>query len=143
MQAIRLPTEAVWEYACRAGTTTTFYSGDTEADLARVAWYYGNGKSTTHPVGQKEPNAFGLYDMHGNVNQWCQDMWQDDQSKPSFEAPQKLNYDDESRVLRGGSWIEVSRRCSSASRGRTSPDIRGSSCFTGFRIVSAPGSQTP
>jgi formylglycine-generating enzyme required for sulfatase activity len=72
-QMVRLPTETEWEYACRAGTTSTYYSGDTEADLGRVAWYAGNSKNTTHPVGQKEPNRFGLYDMLGNVLQWSSD----------------------------------------------------------------------
>ena len=66
-QAVRLPTEAEWEFACRAGTKTTYYSGDTDKDLDRVAWNDANSKNTTHPVGQKEANTFGLYDMHGNV----------------------------------------------------------------------------
>lgn len=70
---VRLPTLAEWQYACRAGTSTRFFSGDSESDLARVAWYAGNSGGTTHPVGQKPPNAWGLYDVHGNVYEWCQD----------------------------------------------------------------------
>ena len=69
-QEYRLPTEEEWQHACRAGTTTRFYTGDSEEDLARAAWYEGNSGGRPHPVGLKEPNAFGLYDMHGNVGEW-------------------------------------------------------------------------
>ncbi len=114
-QTVRLPSEVEWEYSCRAGTTTAYNSGDTESDLGRVAWYNGNSKNTTHPVGQKEANAFGLYDMHGNVWQWCQD-----------------SICDMSHV-RGGSWINLSISCRSATRSLRDQNYRG--YFIGFRVV--------
>ena len=74
----RLPSETEWEYACRAGTTTKFFFGDNELDLGKYAWFEGNSKKKLHPVGQKPPNPFGLYDIHGNVLEWCQDCWHSD-----------------------------------------------------------------
>ena len=71
----RLPSEAEWEYACRAGTTTRYWSGDTDEDLARVGWYHENSRGDVQPVGRKPANPFGLYDMHGNVFEWCEDKW--------------------------------------------------------------------
>ena len=127
----RLPSDAEWEYACRAGTQTSYYSGDTEDDLKRVAWYDANGNNTTHPVGLKEANEFGLYDMHGNVFQWCQDVHDDYSSNPVTDpqGPAKGAY----RVLRGGSWICPLRTCRSASRFRRDPGIPLEDC--GFRVV--------
>ena len=140
-QTVRLPTEAEWEFACRAGTTTTYHSGDAEADLARVAWYYANSKSTTHPVGQKEPNAFGLYDMHGNVWQWCEDWWEDDYAKSASENPQGPTQG-AFRLLRGGSWIDVAPMdCRSASRSGHGPGLRYD--YVGFRVGLVPASRAP
>ena len=97
----RLPSEAEWEYACRAGTRTYYYSGDTEDDLKRVAWFAANSNNTTHPVGQKEANAFGLYDMHANIWQWCED-WYDAYSSNPVTDPHGYALGAR-RVLRGES----------------------------------------
>lgn len=98
----RLPTEAQWEYACRAGTRTRFYSGDLDSDLDAAGWYGANTAGTTHPVGLKKPNAFGLYDMHGNVQQWCEDFFSDRYEALPVTDP--VNEKGTDRVLRGGGW---------------------------------------
>ena len=136
-QTVRLPTEAEWEFACRAGTTTAYYSGDTEADLERAGWYDANGNMTTHPVGQKEPNAWGLYDMHGNLREWCQDWYGGYEAGTATDpqGPGTGTY----RVLRGGSWSDCREGCGSAIRNRSSPGSRD--YYGGFRVVvlCAPG----
>lgn len=130
-QSIRLPTEAEWEHACRAGTTTMCYAGDTEADLARVAWYDGNSKKMqAHPVGKLIPNAFGLYDILGDW-QWCED-WYGDYSANASADPQGPA-EGEFRAVRGGNsclFFELSR---SAHRYRFRPDTR--QFDIGFRVV--------
>jgi len=141
MQVVRLPTEAEWEYACRAKTTTTYYTGDTEDDLSRAAWYLNNSGFTIHPVGQKEPNPFGLYDMHGNVCQWCEDYYAKDYygESPS-ENPQGPARGIE-RVMRGGFWSSTPLGCRSACRDWWGPD--GPENFIGFRVVVEPAFKTP
>ena len=132
-QAVSLPTEAEWEYGCRAGTTTAYHSGDTFEDLERVAWYYVNSKNIMHPCGQKAPNAFGLYDMHGNVFQLCQDYYGDDyySKSPSKdpEGPNQSAY----RVMRGGAWNFAPESCRSSHRGGNPPDT--ATYVVGFRVV--------
>ena len=104
-QHYRLPTEAEWEYACRAGTTTAYYTGDTEQDLDKAGWYEGNSRSRMRPVGQKQPNLLGLYDMHGNVWEWCYDVYATF-SKADVVDPKgpQSNAGHSMCLLRGGSW---------------------------------------
>ncbi|AKE65307.1 serine/threonine kinase [Microcystis aeruginosa NIES-2549] len=120
----RLPTEAEWEYACRAGTTTRYYFGDDANQLGDYAWYIGNPQQTTHPVGQKKPNAWGLYDMSGNVWEWCEDDWHDNYiGAPKDGSAWTINNDNRShpKCLRGGSWNINPYDCRSADRGRSNP----------------------
>jgi len=132
-QTVRLPTEAEWEHACRAGTTTMYYTGDTKADLDRVAWYGANSKETTHPVGQKAANAWGLHDMHGNVWEWCLDLGQEYCSPAAAVDPQGPS-DGQYRVVRGGSWhFDDAGYCRSASRLGYDPGYRDPRF--GFRVV--------
>jgi formylglycine-generating enzyme required for sulfatase activity len=141
--ALRLPTEAEWEYACRAGSKGRFCFGDADTALRDYAWYIVNstdrrtGKRTTQPVGQKKPNAWGLYDMHGNVWEWCSDWYaanygsDGSQTDPTGPATGSI------RVLRGGSWNYCQYGCRASGRGRIGPngqyDVNGG----GFRVVIA------
>jgi len=128
----RLPTEAAWEYACRAGTTTRFYTGDSESDLDRAAWYY-TSEHTTHPVGQKEPNAWGLYDMHNNVYEWCNDWFSEYYTAESQVNPTGPD-SGSGRVLRGGDWGGGGcYLCHSARRVGDAPNT--SYYNIGFRVV--------
>lgn len=106
--SVALPTEAEWEYACRAGTRSSYYNGDTPADLERIAWFGSNSGGSTHPVGQKEPNEFGLYDMLGNVFEWCADQYAEDYyaNSPTINptGPILDSPDEQSRIIRGGGW---------------------------------------
>jgi formylglycine-generating enzyme required for sulfatase activity len=131
----RLPTEAEWEYACRAGSTARYCFGndEEEKELGDYAWYEKNSESRTHPVGEKRANAFGLYDMHGNVWQWCAD-WYDSgyyAASPTDDppGPSTGSY----RVSRGGSWYHPARLCRSAARYHIEPGHRF--ILLGFRVA--------
>jgi formylglycine-generating enzyme required for sulfatase activity len=134
-KAFALPTEAQWEYACRAGTGTRYYTGDTEADLDRAGWYDGNSDRQTQPVGQKASNDFGLHDMHGNVWEWCADWFGDYPQSAAIDpsGPPSGWY----HVLRGGAFLNTAEACRSAHRSRCDPDDR--SPYFGFRLVRLPG----
>jgi len=112
----RLPSEAEWEYACRAGTTTNYYSGDSESDLGRVGWCSLNSGSWTHPVGYKSPNAWGLYDMHGNVWEWCEDWYHESYSGAPDDGRAWASSEGASSVLRGGSWLRNPDSCRASNR---------------------------
>ena len=121
-----LPTEAQWEYACRAGTTE-----DNAGNLDAIAWYHQNSGVTTHPVGQKQANAWGLYDMHGNVWEWCLD-WYGNYPGGSVRDPTGPASGPD-RVNRGGSWSSLAIRCRSASRYGSDPGDRLDGL--GFRLA--------
>lgn len=151
----RLPFEEEWEYACRAGTATEYWNGDGEASLSEVGWFYKNAKKCTHSVGEKNrPNFWGLHDMHGNVWEWCCEVYDSkrhlkvcaDRSSQHFaETNEKGDHwknaastreHDQDRVIRGGSIGDSAKRCSSASRmpGKSSFHLNGQ----GFRVLLAP-----
>jgi formylglycine-generating enzyme required for sulfatase activity len=138
-EVIRLPSEAEWEYACRAATTTRYSFGDPADHLKDFAWFKGNSKGEDPPVGKKKPNAWGLYDMHGYVWEWCQDAWHPNyEGAPTdgtaWEGPTAGEH-----VVRGGSWADDADHCRSAYRHHLKAEHRSDA--VGFRCVRAAGGE--
>ena len=131
----RLPTEAQWEYACRAGSTGDYCFDDGETNVGEYGWHSNTSGGKTHPVGEKKPNAWGLYDMHGNVWEWCSDAYGPYSSEAVID-PKGANSGN--RVLRGGAWYINPRCLRSASRDNGMPDYRYNGI--GLRCVAVSGS---
>jgi len=128
----RLPTEAEWEYAARAGSSQAYYLRDDASQLDSYAWYNNNSQYQTQPVGQKKPNAWGFYDLHGNVWEWCQDWYQGPYG-PAAQQDPSGPVRGLGRVMRGGSWFCNASACRSAARGYMLPETRIR--LIGFRLV--------
>lgn len=133
-----LPTEAQWEYACRAGSATKYSYGDDEGKLGEHAWFSRNSDSATHPVGTRKPNDWGLHDMHGNVWEWCADWYGVTYPKGDAYDPQGPSSGD-SRVLRGGAWLNTALNLRSTSRYGYSPGSRNRGLGFGFRLLLEAG----
>jgi formylglycine-generating enzyme required for sulfatase activity len=131
-QKVRLPTEAEWEYACRAGSRTRFSFGDDDDKLGDYAWYLDNSGRKARTVGLKKPNPWGLYDMHGNVWEWCSDWYADSYVNTANCDPQGPP-NGSTRVLRGNSWISYAWGCRSALRYGYDPSYRSNKF--GFRVA--------
>jgi len=134
----RLPTEAEWEYACRAGATTAYFFGDTPSKLGDYAWFAKNAGGHPRPVGQKQPNSWGLYDMCGNVWEWCNDFYNVDYYKETPRDNPRGPSTGENKVVRGGAWRVSAESCRSGYRYNESPGY-SDVCFGydiyGFRCV--------
>ena len=133
-QVIRLPSEAEWEYAARAGTTTVYSFGDDAAQLDDYGWHTGNAAGNDPPVGAKMPNPWDLYDVHGYLWEWCADVWHDDYTRTPVDGGPATGEGDR-RVLRGGSWKDQAEQLTSAFRRPAERDLRDDA--VGLRCVLA------
>jgi len=133
-RAYRLLTEGEWEYATRAGSNTRYSFGDDDGELPQYAWYGDNSGGRTHPVGEKKPNMFGLFDVHGNAWAWCQDAWHPTYAGAPSDGSAWLG-DPSLRVLRGGTWHRTAPYLRSAFRLRIQPGLRYND--VGFRVARA------
>lgn len=127
----RLPTEAEWEYAARAGTKTSYYFGNDIKNINEYAWYWANSKSQTQIVGTKKPNAWGLYDMAGNVWQWTEDNFNGKEYSPNPVVDPTGPQEGDSKIMRGGSWYNYPKYLRSAMRGSGNKSYDD----VGFRVV--------
>jgi formylglycine-generating enzyme required for sulfatase activity len=134
-ELIRLPSEAEWEYACRAGTKTAYAFGDDPADLKEYGWYKANSKGEDPPVGKKKPNAWGLHDMHGYVREWCADSWHKNYEGAPADGSAWTSEGEKERVVRGGSWADEADNARSAFRDHKAANHRSDT--VGFRCVRA------
>jgi formylglycine-generating enzyme required for sulfatase activity len=134
--AYRLPSEAEWEYACRAGTSTPYSFGDSAAKLGEQAWFLGNAGDRTHPVGTRGANAWGLCDVHGNVRHWCEDLYGPYEGLPEVDPLRSERHGDDLRVVRNGSWRSDAADCRSAYRYRLPPGYRDANL--GCRVLFRP-----
>ena len=135
---LRLPSEAEWEYACRAGSDGRYCHGDGEEKLGDHAWYRDNSGTVTHEVGKLNPNRWGLYDMFGNVAEWCNDIYSDSYYAESSRENPRGPQSGKKRVLRGGAWNSSASACRASARYADMPGI-SDACFArntyGFRCV--------
>jgi formylglycine-generating enzyme required for sulfatase activity len=129
----RLPTEAEWEYAARAGSQTNYFFGDDQSQLGRYAWFGSNSRNSTQPVGEKLPNAFGLYDMLGNVWEWTEDCWNKNYNRAPNDGSAWTRGDCSQRVVRGGSWFNNPQNLRAAYRVRNTTSNRNNG--DGFRVA--------
>lgn len=135
----RLPTEAEWEHAARAGTDTEWFFGKDPSDLGKYAWVRENCQKTTHPVGEKKPNPWGLYDIYGNVKEWVQDWYEEDYKEGAVTDPTGPAFG-QFRVVRGGSVIDDAKVCRSAKREWAPPNVNVEILIDqGFRLAFSPG----
>ncbi len=133
----RLPSEAEWEYACRAGADHVFQTGSNPQDLDLHGWYEGNSGRSTHPVARKAPNEWGLYDMLGNVREWCEDTYHPDYWDAPLNGSAWVDENNTNRVTRGGSWFDYTGACTCMRRTKSREDDRRGD-HIGFRLVREP-----